>query len=557
MADSPVPDDFAAVLAELKANYLQELPDKLLQVEQGLQQAFLAGASDDDYATLVRIVHSLAGSAGSFGLPELSKVAKAMELALRAQTPAALAQSPAIQSDLIQQFALMRSQCVAADSKPVSNRLQPAVRRASAAVAAYGNRVLLVEDEVDTAELHATQIRFFNYEVMVLHDHTRLRETLDSLGDVAIILMDMSFPDHPLGGAEALMTLQGSDHETLPVLFLSSRDDFESRLHAARAGGNGYLLKPVEIANLVEAMDRQLNRVRPEPERILIVDDDLAVSHLYARALQQEGMVVQTVSEASHIEAALAELHPDLVLLDLYMPVWSGMEIAAAIRQHPAYVSLPIVFLSSEEDVSRQLSAMRQGADEFLTKPIQLPHLIESVRTRVERYRALRGYMLNDSLTGVLNHAAIMNRLDVELARAIRTQSPLSIVMLDLDHFKRVNDDYGHPVGDRVLKSLTYMLRQRLRSSDSVGRYGGEEFILVMPDTPQDAAVKVMGQLCEAFASLQQYANERAFQVSFSAGVANFPTLVHAVDLISAADQALYLAKQSGRRQVQRYTKPS
>lgn len=557
MADSPVPEDFAAVLAELKANYLQELPEKLQHVEHGLQQAFLGGSADEDYATLIRMVHSLAGSAGSFGLPELSRVAKAMELALRAQTPASLELDPAIQSNLIQQFALMRSQCVAADSKPVQSRLQPAVRRTASPSIAYGNRVLLVEDEVDTAELHAAQIRFFNYEVSVLHDHLRLKETLDALGDVAIILMDMNFPDHPLGGAEALLSLHGSDYETLPVLFLSSRDDFESRLNAARAGGNGYLLKPVEIANLVEAMDRQLHRVRPEAERILIIDDDLAVSQLYARALQQEGMVVQTVSEAGNIEAALAELHPDLVLLDLYMPVWSGMEIAAAIRQHPAYVSLPIVFLSSEEDVSRQLSAMRQGADEFLTKPIQLPHLIESVRTRVERYRALRSYMLNDSLTGVLNHAAIMSRLDVELARAIRTQSPLSIAMLDLDHFKRVNDDYGHPVGDRVLKSLTYMLRQRLRSSDSVGRYGGEEFILVMPDTPLDAATQVMSQLCEAFASLQQYTKDRVFQVSFSAGVADFPALVHAVDLISAADQALYLAKQSGRRQVQQYVKPS
>jgi diguanylate cyclase (GGDEF)-like protein len=215
-----------------------------------------------------------------------------------------------------------------------------------------------------------------------------------------------------------------------------------------------------------------------------------------------------------------------------------------------AYVSVPIVFLSAETNVNRQLEAMGQGGDDFLTKPIRPEHLISSVRIRADRYRILRSLMVQDSLTGLLNHTRTKERLDIELARAERLGSPLCFAMIDIDHFKRVNDTYGHPMGDRVIRSLSRLLSQRLRKTDIVGRYGGEEFAVVLPDTTLDQAERVLDEVRESFSNISQPAEQGAFNCTFSCGIAAYPGHAGAIELNNAADKALYDAKHAGRNRV-------
>ena len=152
------------------------------------------------------------------------------------------------------------------------------------------------------------------------------------------------------------------------------------------------------------------------------------------------------------------------------MPNCHGKELAAAIRQENAYLPIPIVFLSAEDDTSKQLDVMTIGGDDFLVKPIHPEHLVAAVVTRAKRFRALRGLMVRDSLTGLLNHTTTNEQTKIELARARRIKNSLSFALLDIDHFERVNDQYGHPAGDRVIKSLSNLLKKRLRATDVIGR---------------------------------------------------------------------------------------
>lgn len=155
-----------------------------------------------------------------------------------------------------------------------------------------------------------------------------------------------------------------------------------------------------------------------------------------------------------------------------------------------------------------------------------------------------------DVLTQAHNRRHVLELAKQELVRQQRTGRPLSLLVLDLDHFKRVNDTYGHPAGDRVIKNLARLLKQRLRGADVIGRYGGEEFALVLPETPIEAAVSVLDQIRESFAAIEQHAGEGVFRCGFSAGVAQFPSLTDAESLIQAADEALYLSKHGGRNRV-------
>jgi diguanylate cyclase (GGDEF)-like protein len=165
--------------------------------------------------------------------------------------------------------------------------------------------------------------------------------------------------------------------------------------------------------------------------------------------------------------------------------------------------------------------------------------------------------MVRYSLTGLLNHTAIKDLLDGEVAWAIRQKKPLSFAMANLGHFKQVNDSYGHPAGDRVIKSLSRLLKQRLRTSDLVGRYGGKEFAVVLVDADRTTAMKVLDTIRDDFSQLRHLADGKEFPVTFSCGIANFLQFPDATKLSDAADKALYKAKHAGHTQVRLADDPS
>jgi diguanylate cyclase (GGDEF)-like protein len=281
-----------------------------------------------------------------------------------------------------------------------------------------------------------------------------------------------------------------------------------------------------------------------------VVDDDSAINDFVTRVLQESGMTAQALREPLRVIDTINEFRPDLILVDLHMPQCTGQELAKVIRQQPDYVGIPIVFLSAETDLTTQLGALSLGGDDFLTKPMLPQHLIQAVSARVRRSRELRSLMTRDSLTGLLNHTAIKERLEQEVTRARRGNSTLSLAMLDIDFFKKINDVHGHPIGDRVIKSLTRLLQQRLRQSDLIGRYGGEEFAVLLPGANADEAKRVLDTMREGFARLRHGTPGYEFSATFSAGIATLPPYETASSLTDNADRALYEAKHNGRNRV-------
>ena len=406
---------------------------------------------------------------------------------------------------------------------------------------------LALRDQACAARL-ARQLEFFGLIAQPLGTpddfHTALRER-----HPAAIVMDFDFAA-PGQGLHLIQQLQQARSDKLPVLFFNPGEtDALTRLAAVRAGGVALLSGNLDASCLLEKIEALTNSAPHEPYRVLVIDDSRAQAMHIERVLNSAGIITRALNEPIQALEVLAEFQPDLIILDLYMPDCTGPELARLIRQDERYVSVPIIFLSAESDLDKQLDAMNEGGDDFLTKPTQPHHLIATVRNRAQRARNLKAHMVRDSLTGLYNHTHILQLLEDAGARARRDGRPLAFAMLDIDHFKQVNDQHGHPTGDRVIKSLALFLKQRLRKSDLIGRYGGEEFAVILPDTNAAAASKVLDSIRRRFAELRHPAQTQDLSCTFSCGVVELNDQDTAT-LSQQADEALYLAKRGGRNQV-------
>ncbi|SEO90978.1 sensor domain-containing diguanylate cyclase [Aquisalimonas asiatica] len=393
------------------------------------------------------------------------------------------------------------------------------------------------------------QLIHFGYQTTTLSSHRALREEVARHAPESVILDQDNLPDG-FSLDSLIGELRAATSEKPQTLVISSRGDMGNRLRAARVGVQAYLVKPVSAHDLIDQLDKFAPARIPEPLNIMLVEDSRTQATYFGGLLEQAGMRVNIVSDPMNVLDALEEQATDLILMDMYMPQCDGNELAKVIRQVPRYASIPIVFLSSETQVDRQLDAMSRGGDDFLTKPIEPAHLIRSVAIRAERARQLRSLMVTDNLTGLLNHTRIKEELENEVGRTSRREGKLAFVMLDIDHFKSVNDTHGHPAGDTVIRSLARVLQQRLRRTDSIGRYGGEEFAIIMPDATAEQATRTLDGIRRSFASIRQEAGGEQFTVTFSAGVAAFPDYATPETLTMAADSALYKAKNAGRNRV-------
>ncbi len=527
----------------LQVNVQAELQQKLGEITALWQLVKTGGKQAADAASkLLQQLHHLAGSEASFGQPRLSDVARSLEQVL-------LESGGRSKKEVDQLVAEGLSQLLEISRQPLVGYLP--VTGAKNRPADARRLIYLVDDDKALGQDLAAQIHFFGFDV---RGFTRIEDMLrvfDAVVPTAII-MDMAFPEGKYAGAAAVKLIRGRAQGTrVPVIYLTSHADFQSRLEAARAGCDGYFVKPADVGLLIDRLDTLLARGDSEPYRVLIVDDMVSMAQYNAIILQQGGMETAIISDPAGALEMLDDFNPELILMDMYMPECSGDELAQVIRQRPEFISIPIVYLSAEQDRQKQLLAMSHGGDDFLTKPINPEHLVASVTIRAERYRDLRSLMVRDGLTGLLNHSRIEEELDLEISRASRESKSFAFVMIDLDHFKSVNDNYGHQVGDHVLQSLARLLRERLRKVDRIGRYGGEEFAVILPNVSRSQAVKVIDVVREAFSRIVHHSNDgREFSVTMSCGIAGFESGEKMGEIERMADEALYEAKHAGRNRV-------
>ena len=320
--------------------------------------------------------------------------------------------------------------------------------------------IILIEKSESEAELLTAQLRQFGYSIT----HFDEVEASNGFGrdlDSVVVVVGLPAGDEGVDLINGISAArEGIDHAP-PVVFLSPEPQMPTRLAAVRAGASALLARPVSMLDLVDTLDPLYEKTSDDPFRVLIIDDDPRICKYYKTILSEAGMETMFCNEPLKTFDALAEFRPELIIMDLYMPECRGKELAAVIRQDPAFDSVPIVFLSAEDDLLKQLDVMTIGGDDFLTKPIRPEHLVMAVHSRARRFRSLRSLMLRDSLTGLLNHTTTKEHLDIEISRMRRENQSLAFAVIDLDHFKQVNDTYGHPTGDRVIKTLSSLLKQR------------------------------------------------------------------------------------------------
>ena len=403
---------------------------------------------------------------------------------------------------------------------------------------------------------------------LIGHDPARWQDLLAQLGYFGIGAQFLTW-DEPLPDVNASAPLLLLDLNSLPVAEWSTRiqalrqrfamgqlicigvsSDFEPLQQALRGGSDGCLLEGTSLHGIVERIMELNEWQEQETYRVLIVEDSKTASHLIRRTLAENQIAAEIVNDPRQVLNALRQFNPDLILMDMYMPNCTGVEAARIIRQHGEFLSTPIVYLSGETNVALQVDAMRLGGDHFLTKPYNPVFLNAIVKSKIERYRALRRTMYHDSLTGLLNHSSGKNTLDMLLSGVSHEGGALSVVMMDIDYFKQVNDSYGHPVGDQVIRSLSWLLKQRLRKHDVLCRYGGEEFMIALPHTDAEQAYTIMDRIRQDFAQIRHPFGSNHFLATASGGIASFPRQQSGDALIKAADEALYQAKRGGRNRI-------
>jgi diguanylate cyclase (GGDEF)-like protein len=543
-----MPDPSPAFLAQLKAlreAFLRDIPARVAEIEGAWNDA--SGPDEIRLGQVQQLAHRLGGAGGTFGFHALGEAARDLELTARAASADGGGMPAALRAVLQGQLQKLRLAAQEATPPPPEPPPQDSPR-VGAAAAPRTSELFLLYPGPHPADW-AAQLATFGFPCRTFHSLESFLQGLREGTPPVAILDDESLPGSP-STPGPLLEFQTARSVPVPLIMLSNWPDLESRIRAVRAGCRAYLPKPPDLLALVEAVEVHSHEGAPDPLRVLVVEDDPHQSRHHAAVLTAAGIEVVEVNDPLKVMPPLVEGRPDLVLMDIYMPGCTGVELATAIRQQEAFVGIPIVFLSQERLRSFQLEAMRHGGDDFLTKPVDPEHLVSIVTTRGHRGRILRSHMVRDSLTGLLNHSSILDRLSTELARAGRSREPLSFAMLDLDYFKAVNDTYGHAAGDRVLRSFARMLQQRLRKTDLVGRYGGEEFAIILPGAAAVRAATLLDDIRESFSLLEFTFGEAHTRLTFSAGVAEFPAHISPERLAGAADEALYRAKRSGRNRV-------
>jgi len=536
-------------LHRLRLRYVEQLPSRLASIKRlwldYQDSSSVAGASSDATPKeLIHQVHTLAGSGGTFGYTALSDVAKKLEAQLLSGgDPLSLAKRQDISalvgelSVAVEQGMPHRSELNIEGPLPVWD------------VPPGEQLVYLVEDDSDLSLDIAQRLQDYGYRLRVFGDAVSAEQALQEFCPAAMIV-DLNLPEGELAGARLARAYKLRFKDKTPLIFISARDDWAARLAAARAGGQVYIGKPLDLGELLNSLDAVGLWADEEPYRVLIVEDEVVLAEGYAAILQEAGMHTLLVDDVSSLITLVSEFQPDLILMDINMPECSGLDAAAVVRQKTEWLSIPIVFLSAESDTDRQMEALRLGGDDFLAKPVSAEFLQMAVRMRIRRFRKLRSRMQVDTLSGLLNHATLKTRLEAEVSRSLRHDNSLVFAMIDLDNFKAVNDTYGHPVGDEVIKNISRLLAQRLRQSDIVGRYGGEEFGIILPDTSITAAEELLDELREQFSSLKHRCKSGEFSCTFSVGLAAVPPSADVDELIDAADRALYRAKDEGRNRI-------
>jgi diguanylate cyclase (GGDEF)-like protein len=532
VSNENLPDTLAAIWERSR----ETIMGRVEILESAALALLTAPLSDEARRAAESAAHKLAGAVGTFGFWEASAIAREGELILQGDDPITPANVLKLSNIAVQ---LRRH----LEGPRVERRREAA--EAPMDVPATHARLLVVGDDLNLRVRLAVEARSLGVEVIGVQSTVDARVVLG--GGVDAVLLDLTLQDAGLSFLEEIHLA----YPDLPVIVISDGGQFADRVEAARLGGRGFLPKPVRSSQVIDLLRDSLMMSRREAATIIAVDDDPDLLSLIEALLQPLGERIIAITDPTRVLEALAESAPDLVILDVDMPQLNGIELCRVLRSDPRWSAVPVLFLTARTEASTVTRMFEAGGDDFVAKPVLGPELVARVRNRLERTRMLRRAADVDSLTGVATRRRGVEVIERFLRVAQRQRQPISVAVIDLDHFKQVNDQYGHLVGDVVLRRVATILAGCFRGEDIVARWGGEEFVVAMYSMPAAAAARRLTQALERLRAEKMEIGDVALHVSFSAGVAEFPddggdwTTLYAV-----ADEALRRAKTEGRGRV-------
>jgi two-component system, cell cycle response regulator len=447
-------------------------------------------------------------------------------------------------------------------------------------------RVLVVDDIIPNLKLLEARLTAEYFDVVTATSGQEALEICER-GECDLVLLDVMMPG--MDGFEVCRRLK-SNPETLhlPVVMVTALDQTADRVRGLEAGADDFLTKPIDeialiarvrsLARLKFVMDELRNRAETSATlgvssaishalddgqggRILVVEDRPHSAQRILTALRGRYQV-DIESEAHQALFTAAERDYELIIVSLGLADFDGLRICSQLRSLDRTRHTPILSLADLEDRQRVLRGLDLGVNDYLARPIDANEMLARVRTQVRRKRyadALRSNVKTamelaviDPLTGLNNRRYLETHLLGLMEQAAHNGRPLSLMMLDVDFFKKVNDTYGHDAGDEVLKTFAARVKRKVRGADLMCRLGGEEFVVVMPDTKLDIAQRV-GERIRAAVAASPFAIDngaRAIAVTVSIGVANSMGRESPDAFLRRADQALYLSKGAGRNRV-------
>ena len=292
------------------------------------------------------------------------------------------------------------------------------------------------------------------------------------------------------------------------------------------------------------------------PLTVLVIEDHPDQRELLMIVLQKEGYRV--IAAANGVEA-LEKLEKEpvqIVLSDIMMPKMNGFELINKIRSNPAFKNIYLILITARIQEGDRVRGLDLGADDYITKPFSFSELLARVRvgSRVVQYQQHLEYQtLIDALTGLFNRRAFEKKIEEEFERAKRYHHPLSLLIADIDNFKTINDTYGHHAGDQVLKGIAEALRDKSRRSDFASRYGGEEFVLILPETDLENALQAAKKMVAEIKGQSFGTPTRSFSLTISVGISSTSNKDYSEweEMLQDADQALYLAKNKGKNRAE------
>lgn len=535
----------------VKVKYARALPSKVEELGRDVHASIGQPEEKEALETVRQVAHKLVGTAGSYGYDKFSLHMRsieqsAIEISKSADEDAIKSLWSIIEENL--RLAMGEAERIAAEAAELEKQKPADESRPMGPVFA---RVLVVDSDEAFLDVVEHLGRQANVAIVKANGSgAAMNAALMHQLDAAIIDLSAETQETSLKLATDLRSLPGYD--TLPLAFISALAELRPDVEAAHVGASLHLDKPIDGVAL-EAAVRHLVAIRQGGRpKVMLVDDDPDFTTKIAFDLRNDNLLVRTVNDPSKLLEALQEFPPDVMLLDVMMPGMNGFEVCQMLRGMPRWRDLPIIFITAEIHIEARVKAFTSGGDDYLPKPVVTEELLARVRVRLEKSRLLKERSDKDTITGLLLRRAFVEQFNGMLADVERANAVMSVCLMDVDHFKKVNDTYGHIAGDQVLSGFGALLQRRFRVDDLRGRWGGEEFIIAFRRENKETMRAAINRVQEEFFKMTFESDDgRKFNVSFSGGIASYPEDgVNLHELLTVADKRLYEAKHAGRRRV-------